>query len=229
VKTLFILSWLALLGSPMVPQTPAPDEGPIKVLSFKWSKIQPTNSAPGSNPLPARAVNQNDKNFDRNARVNDPSGMRDPNADTLDVRGQELEKNARSANNPAAKSTGAFAYQAKIKNTGQAAVEIVFWEYQFVDAANPANITRRQFVCGINLKPDKDKELQAFSSLGAATVSATAASSGGSGQDKVLINRVQFSDGNSWMRKDWNAAEIMDSYKRVMARPWSPNEMCRGL
>ena len=229
MKAVFILPLLALLGSPIVPQTPTPDEGPIKVLSFKWSKIQQTSSAPSSNPLPARAVNQNDKNFDRNARVNDPAGMRDPNADTLDVRGQELEKNVRAANSPTARNTGTFAYQAKIRNAGPAVIEIVFWEYQFVDAANPANITRRQFVCGINLKPDKDKELQAFSSLGPATVNAATASSGSSGQDRVIINRVQFSDGQSWMRKDWKAAEIMDSYKRVMARAWSPNEMCRGL
>jgi hypothetical protein len=225
---LFIVPLLALLG-PVVPQTPTRDEGPIKVLSFKWSKIQQAGSSAGSNPLPARAVNQNDKNFDRNSRVNDPAGMRDPNADTLDARGQELEKNARSANNQTAKSIGAFTYQVKIKNTGQAAIEIVFWEYQFVDAGNPANINRRQFVCGISLKPDKDKELQAFSSLGPATVNAKAASSDISGQDRVLINRVEFSVGQSWMRPDWNAAEIMESYKRVMARPWSPNEMCRGL
>jgi hypothetical protein len=37
----------------------------------------------------------------------------------------------------------------------------VFWEYQFTDPANPGNVTRRQFLCGVNLKPDKEKELQA--------------------------------------------------------------------
>ena len=225
MKALFIFPLLTLLVSPSLCQTPTAEEGPVTVVSFKWSKIQQTTPASGSNPLPARAVTPNDKNLERNARLNDPAGTRDPNADTLDARGQELEKNARAANN-ATKTTGAFVYQAKIKNSGKSAIEIVFWEYQFIDAGNPANITRRQFLCGINLKPDKDKDLQAFSSLGPTTVNATA---GNSAQDRVIINRVEFADGKSWMRKDWNAAEIKESYQRAMATPWSPNEMCRAL
>jgi hypothetical protein len=229
MKILFLVSLLTVSVSPFAHQTPAADAGPITVLSFKWSKIQQPTAPSGGNPLPARAITPNDKNFDRNARANDPAGVRDPNADTLDQRGQELEKNARSANNPSAKSTGTFAYQAKIKNVSQSVIEIVFWEYQFVDAANPGNISRKQFLCGINLKPDKDKDLQAFSSLGPATVNATASAAGSSSQDRVIINRVEFSDGKAWMRKDWNAAEIRESYKRAMATPWAPNEMCRSL
>jgi hypothetical protein len=229
MKALFIFPLLTLLVSPSLRQTPTADEGPITVLSFKWSKIQQTTPPSGSNPLPARAVTPNDKNLERNARINDPAGTRDPNADTLDARGQELEKNARSANNAPTKGTDAFVYQAKIKNAGKSVIEIVFWEYQFIDAANPTNVTRRQFLCGINLKPDKDKDLQAFSSLGPSTVNAAAASAGSSSQDRVIINRVEFADGKSWMRKDWNAAEIKESYKRAMATPWSPSEMCRAL
>src|SRR6185503_16879292 len=135
MKALFIFPLLTLLVSPSLRQTPTAVEEPVTVLSFKWSKIQHTIPPSGSNPLPARAVTSNDKNLERNARVNDPAGTRDPNADTLDMRGQELEKNARSANN-AAKTTGAFVYQAKIKNAGRSVIEIVFWEYQFIDAAN---------------------------------------------------------------------------------------------
>jgi len=48
-------------------------------------------------------------------------------------------------------------------------------------------------------------------------------------QEKVVINRVEFADGKSWMRKDWNAGEIKTAYQRAMATPWSPNEMCRAL
>lgn len=48
-------------------------------------------------------------------------------------------------------------------------------------------------------------------------------------QEKVVINRVEFADGKSWMRKDWNANEVKAAYQRAMATPWSPNEMCRAL
>lgn len=219
------LIFLILAGAA---QTPSPDADPVSVVSFKWSKIQRTPVTSADKPLPARAVSPNDKNFERTSRVNDPAGFRDPNADTLDARGQELEKNVRSANNPTAKGTDTFSYQAKIHNSGKSVIEVVFWEYQFNDPSNPANATRRQFLCGINLKPDKDKDLQALSSLGPTTINA-AASGASSVQEKVIVNRIEFADGKSWMRKDWNAAEIKESYKRAMATPWSPNEMCRSL
>lgn len=229
MKGLLIFLLLTVPASAGWAQTPSADESPITVLSFKWSKVHQTSAPAASNPLPARAVSPNDKNFERNSRINDPAGVRDPNADTLDARGQELEKVAR-ASGSAPKTTDAFAYQAKIHNGSKTAIEIIFWEYQLHDAANPANMTRRQFFCGINLKPDKDKELQAFSSQGPATINAASAGSAANpAQEKVIINRIEFADGKSWMRKDWNASEIKESYKRAMATPWSPNEMCRAL
>lgn len=212
MKILLIVSLFATQLVPFgVAQTPSADDSQIVVLSFKWSKVHQTTVAPGDKPLPARAVTPNDKNFERTSRVNDPAGFRDPNADTLDARGQELEKAARAANTVAPKASDAFAYQTKIHNGSKNTIEIIFWEYQMVDAANPANTTRRQFLCGINLKPDKDKELQAISLAGPATVNAATAGLSASAQEKVIINRIEFADGKSWMRKGWNAAEIKES------------------
>jgi len=233
MKTLLLLPLLAMLAFPdRLVQTPTPDGSQITVLSFKWSKgRQTTDTAVADKPLPARAMTQADKNYDRNLRINDPAGTRDPNADTLDGRGAALEKSVRDAEKSQPKSVDSFIYLAKIHNTSKQVVEIVFWEYQFVDPANPGNVTRRQFLCGVNLKPDKDKELQAFSlsgptdSVGAASLATSASPF----QEKVVINRVEFADGKSWMRKDWNAGEIKTAYQRAMATPWSPNEMCRAL
>ena len=234
MKTFLLLPLLAMLAFPdRIVQTPAPNESQVTVLSFKWSKTrQATDPSEPEKPMPARAVTQADKNFDRNVRVNDPAGTRDPNADTLDARGAALEKSVQSANNATGKPFDRFAYLVKIHNASKQVVEIVFWEYQFVDPANPANVTRRQFLCGVNIKPDKDKELQAFSLSGPAnSVSAgsLANASGSPFQENVLINRVEFADGKSWTRKDWNAGEIKAAYQRAMATSWSPNEMCRGL
>ena len=39
----------------------------------------------------------------------------------------------------------------------------MFWEYQFTDRANPTNISRRQFLCGVNVKPNRALELRVFS------------------------------------------------------------------
>jgi hypothetical protein len=229
MKTLCLLPLLAMLVLPVQnPPTPPADGSQIVVLSFKWSKSRQTaGSSESDNPIPSRAVTPADKAHERNARVNDPAGKRDPNADTLDARGQALEASVRSAEKKD-KAVDGFAYQVKLHNTSKQTVEVVFWEYQFLDAANPGNVTRRQFLCGVKIKPDKDKELQAFEISGPGdTVSV--ASPATSLQEKVVINRVEFADGKSWMRKDWNANEIKAAYQRAMATPWSPNEMCRAL
>ena len=167
MKTLCLLPLFATLVLPVQnPPMPLPDGSQIAVLSFKWSKSRQAVDAPASdNPLPSRAVTPADKNLERNARANDPAGKRDPNADTLDARGQALEASVRSAEKKE-KTVDGFAYQVKLHNTGKQTVEVVFWEYQFIDATNPGNVTRRQFLCGVKIKPDKDKELQAFEMSG---------------------------------------------------------------
>ena len=233
MKTLLLLPLLAMLAFPdRVVQTGTSDGSQITVLSFKWSRSrQKIDTSAPDKPLPARAITQADKNYDRNVRVNDPAGVRDPNADTLDGRGAALEKSVRDAQKAEPKAIDSFAYQAKIHNASKQVIEIVFWEYQFVDTANPTNVTRRQFLCGVNLKPDKDKELLGTSLSGPtdAVSAASLATSPTPFQEKVIINRVEFADGKSWMRKDWNAGEIKTAYQRAMATPWSPNEMCRAL
>jgi hypothetical protein len=230
MKTLLLLPLFAMLVlSGHHTQTP-PGGSQITVLSFKWSKGRQTTDASGpEKPMPARAMTQADKNYDRNSRINDPAGVRDPNADTADVRGAALEKSVRDAEK--AKPVNGFTYQAKIHNASKQIVEIVFWEYQFIDPAAPDKVTRRQFLCGVNLKPDKDKDLQAFSLSGPteAVGAAILATSVSPFQEKVVINRVEFADGKSWTRKDWNAGEIKTAYQRAMATPWAPNEMCRAL
>jgi len=234
MKTFLLLPLLAMLLSPVQnPQTPPLDGSQVSVVSFKWSRSHQTiDPSTPEKPMPARAMTPADKAYERSSRINDPAGKRDPNADTVDARGVALEQSVRNAEKPGPKTVEAFAYQAKIHNASKQVIEIVFWEYQFIDPANPASVTRRQFLCGINLKPDKDKDLQA-SSLGGppntVNVATIASKPDSPFQEKVVINRVEFADGKSWTRKDWNAGEIKAAYQRAIATPWSPNEMCRVL
>jgi hypothetical protein len=215
-------------------QTPPPQDGsPIAVLGFKWlkthqagEKIEPDDRAP------ARAMISANKNRQRDARVNDTLGARDPNADTIDGRSAAIEKNVQAARAPKTKQVDAYAYRVKVQNASAKVAEIVFWEYQFIDPANPSSVARRQFLCGVQIKPDKEKELQAFSTFGPTdVVNAGSLSKGSEGafQERVVINRVEYRDGSVWQRKDWNAAEIKDTYARAVATPWSPQEMCRRL
>jgi hypothetical protein len=90
---------------------------------------------------------------------------------------------------------------------------------------------RRQFLCGVNIRPGKEKELQVFSVAGPSEVISAASLADRSGnlfEEKVVINRVEYADGSIWQRRDWNFAEVRSSISRALATPWG-TEMCRGL
>jgi alpha-mannosidase len=100
---------------------------------------------------PARAMIPQNRNFARNARVNDPQGVRDPNGDTLDGRSAAMEKSVQEARTPKPKASDGYTYRIKVQNPGKNVVEIVFWEYQFHDPADPSLVARRQFLCGVSI------------------------------------------------------------------------------
>ncbi|MCU1267237.1 MAG: hypothetical protein JWM21_3555 [Acidobacteria bacterium] len=232
MKALLILSLFLLPG--FLPQSPPVQQqnASMTVLTFKYQKSRQVieSEAPADN-TPARAMIPENKNYPRNARINLPAGARDPNEDTIDGRSAAIEKIVQEARRPQNKPIDGFSFQVKVQNTSTKVVEILFWEYQFIDSANPTNVTRRQFLCGVNIKADKAKEVQAFGLSGPSdvvSVGTLANKSGSAFQEKVVINRVEYADGTIWQRKDWNFAEIGLSYRRAVATPWGA-EMCRRL
>jgi hypothetical protein len=234
MRTLLPLLLLLIFVSPS--QNPAgPHEGSsVAVLSFKWYKTRQVIEkldGPANAPTPAPAMIPANKNYQRNARVNDPAGAKDPNEDTIDGRSAAIEKIVQESRTPKTKPVEGFAYRVKVQNSSPKVIEILFWEYQFIDPSDPANMARRQFLCGVNIKPAKEKELQAFSVSGPSdvvSVGSLANKSGNALQEKVVINRVEYADGTIWQRKDWKFAEIRFTYKRAVETPWG-SEMCRSL
>lgn len=227
---------LPFLLTPLPPFQNAPgasDGSPMNVVGYKWTKLRQVVEKPDTQgSAPAPAMIPANRNFERNRRVNDPAGVRDPNADTIDGRSAALDKAVRESRSPKTVEVDGFAYKVKVQNAGQKVAEIVFFEYQFTETAAPANMTRRQFLCGVNIKPGKEKELLAFSLSGPSdviSVGSLSARDAALFQEKVLINRVEYSDGSIWQRKGWDFAEIKAAYNRAVGTPWDPAEMCRGL
>lgn len=209
------------------------DGSSVVVVSFKWDKSRQTivNPEATGSATPARGVIQENKVIERNARAQLPAGARDPNEDTVDGRSAALDKIVQESRSPKSKSLDGFEYRAKIRNAGQKTIEIIFWEYQFTELSNPATAVRRQFLCAVKVKPDKERELEAFSLSGPSNVISVGSLANKSGKlfdEKVLINRVEFTDGAIWQRKDWKFAEIKLALARATGTPWG-SEMCRGL
>lgn len=229
MRTLLLLSLLLTPVSPF--QSNAGDGAPMSVVSASWTKTRQRVDRPDmQGSTPAAAMTAADKNFARNRRANDPAGVRDPNADTIDSRSAAMDKAVRDARGKSV-DVESYAYRVKVQNPTQKAVEILFWEYQFEETANPSNLTRRQFLCGVQIKGGKEKELQAFGGSGpAGVVSAETLANKAANPfaERVRINRIEYTDGTIWQRKDWNYAEMRASIQRAVSTPWGA-EMCRAL
>jgi len=218
---------LALLVQKTAAQT---DGSSLVVVEAKYSKTRHTlEFADASATTPAPAMTAANKNFERNRRMNDPAGVLDPNSVTIDGRSAAIEKSVQESRTPKSEPRDGFAYRIKVKNSSTKVVEIVFWEYQFTEAQNPDVLARRQFLCGVSIRPDKDKELEGFSLSGPSDVVSVAALADKSRfKENVLINRIEYSDGSIWQRKGWHLAEVKGSYDRVLREPWVPGQ-CKGL
>lgn len=229
MRTLLLLPLLLTPVSPM--QSNAGDGAPMSVVTAKWTKTRQKVEKPDTRgSTPAAAMTPADKNFARNRRINDPAGVRDPNADSIDARSAAMDRAVRDARGQTVEVEG-YAYRIKVQNPTQKAVEVLYWEYQFEETANPSNLTRRQFLCGVQIKGGKEKELQAFGGSGpAGIVSAETLANKEANPfaERVVINRVEYADGSIWQRKDWNYAEMRASIQRAVSTPWGA-EMCRAL
>jgi len=226
MKTLLLLSLLLSLLIPFQ----ANEGSPLTVTQFKWERARRTiQTAEIEGNAPAQAMIPQNRNFARNARINEPRGARDPNADTVDGRSAALEKSVAESRAPKPDPIDGYLYKIKVQNPGPKVVEAIFWEYQFHDPANPDLVARRQFLCAVNIGAGKSKELEGFSLSGPSdVVDVKTLNSGTPFKEEVLINRVEYTDGSLKQRKAWNLAEVQSSYDRVLRESWLPG-MCKAL
>jgi hypothetical protein len=213
MKFLLVLPIL-LITSVSYGQTPQPVEDnklPVVVVSASWLRDrQAGNKAVQSATVPMRGITKDDRNFERQKRVNDPVGMRDPNADNLDVRGSELERIVQQSRE--SEPVDGYTYLLKIQNVSPKIIQTVIWEYRFIEVGSDTNVTRRTFMCGGEIKPERQREMNIFSLVGPSevvNVKNLGKDSGNKFRAAVIINRVEYADGTFWQRSGWN----VDIYK----------------
>lgn len=180
--------------------------------------------------VPARAVINENKKFQREARAQLSPGAIDPNTLTIDGRSEALEKITQESRTTRAKPIEGFMYHATVRNQANAAIDVIFLEFQFTELANPANRVRRQFLCAAQIKPKEKTDLRVFSSFGPSDVISVDSLTNEAGkffESTVNINRVEYSDGAIIQRKDWNFGALKESINRAVSEPWGA-EKCRG-
>ncbi len=228
MKTLLLLPLLLIFGDSGQNAASLDESSPIVVVSFKWFKDrQPIDNAVASiTPQPAPIAA--DKNFERQKRINASAGDRDPHADTLDARGGELDRIVQESRE--APPVDGFVYVVKFKSAGAKPIERLFWEYQFTETANPANVTRRRFLCNVKIKPEQAKDLEIFSLGGPSdviSVKSLAKVSGNQFKETVVIDRVEYADGSFWQLKDWtfDVSKFKSKARTDSQKVW----ICRGF
>jgi hypothetical protein len=228
MKLLFLLPCLLISGL-TYGQTSGPvDEtkSPVVILDAGWLRDRRGSDQAVQSMAPAAAPTKADKNFERQKRLNDPVGMRDPNADTLDSRGSELDRIVQQSRQ--LPPVDGYTYQLKIQNVSAKVIRRVFWEYQFSQVGNSSNVTHRKFMCGGDIKPDRQKELEIFSLVGPSEVVNIKTLDKGA-TDKfraaVIINRVEYADGTVWQRHGWSP----DGYKLLTDPGTKLGAVCRSM
>lgn len=224
---------LLLTVSPKLTAQFQKETNPVEIISSGWSKITQKKAQTSDQSItPAQsAIRPGNTTFERSRRVNDPVGKIDTNEFTIEARSAALEKVVQESRSPKLDPTEGFLYQTKIRNTGKSTIEILFWEYKFTERTNQANLVSRQFLCGVNIKSNKEKDISVFS-LSAPSNSVSVDSLKSNTEDlfeeQIIINRVEYADGTIWQRKDWNFSAMKPSIDRALKTPWE-RETCRSL
>ncbi|HYW73915.1 MAG TPA: hypothetical protein VE961_23025, partial [Pyrinomonadaceae bacterium] len=144
-------------------------------------------------------------------------------------RGSELERIVQQSRQ--SEPVNGYTYLLKIQNVSSKVIENVVWEYRFMQVGNDSNVTRRSFMCGGEIKPDRQKELNIFSLVGPSevvNVKNMDKERGTRFRAAVIIDRVEYADGTFWQRNGWS----VDGYNKLRLDPKTRSgnsSVCRSL
>jgi len=207
-------------------------QDPMPVLGSSWQRtVQKEQQVEAPASGPARALTNDDKNFQRNVRAARTDNPENPSDLTIDGRRAALDKIEQQARTPSAKSVPGFMYWVRARNDGNKTAKVIYWEYSFTELATPTNVVRRQFLCSVNLKKGSEMELSAFSTLGPTDVinaDSLAKSNEKVFDEKVQINRIEYADDTILQRGNWKLADVKTAVDRATSTPWG-KEICRPL
>ena len=197
MKVLFVMLWLFFLTGDCLSQTPpvSPDSQNVMVVQKQWS-LQVRNPLLDEDPL--QAINETQQAIrDRKETLRQESirARQGLPPETRSVRVKTPE-----AGNPES-PTAAYLYEAKFKNNGGKAIQILVWDYVFFDRETEAEVGRLRFESKASISPGKTK-LVIMRSVTPPTRSINAAQADKKPRDRfieqVIIQEIQYADGSVW-------------------------------
>lgn len=227
MKALFNASVLVLLLAPF-----CLSQEPVPILKAQWKQATIRAQDPDITPVgPVTPVMPESKYFQRKAREARTDNPMDPDTESMEGRSRAMERAVKESRTPQADDRTGYTYTVEMRNDTGSTVSIIFWEYKFVEIANPSNVVRRQFLCGAQLKNGETKEISVFSIHGPSDVidvESLAKAKEKLFTESVRVNRIELADGAVIQRHNWKYADVKEAVQRATSTPWG-NELCRAL
>jgi len=196
-----MLSSLSLLFIATQPQTGGPQPSDLMVLKFSCGEYQRRSSM-------VRSVHETDESGNEPIRINQQR-RNEPqeaiNNRDMAERRAELRTTEVNAALSTQKTAKLYFYHLEVKNNGSRPIRSFAWEYESSGVPDPSD---RQFFCVVNAKPNQKREFDLYTPLAPSRVIDVTAASEKPGNSKgiVVINKIEYADGTTWLRPGWNAA-----------------------
>ena len=200
--TLLSLLLLAQFFTPAQEQTISAGAPPLEVLEvevlayeFKPRRVRDPRNPPPPGPVDARDI--------RGVR-GDTATREQP---TIGDRSRELREIGRRTDRQPVmtRSSGGYSYEYRIrvKNTSPKKIKSILWEYQLPEGSDSTIVGQRLFFCPVTVKPGSIKLLAPRTPSPPSRVVSAETSDDKSQTHKAIINRVEYSDGSTWIREGW--------------------------
>ena len=182
-------------------QTGSPQSSDLAVLKFSCGEykagsrmVSSVHHPDDSNNAPIR-INQTARN-----EPQEVINRRELAQRRADMKAAEI--NAALSTRKAAK---VYFYHLEVKNNGSRGIKSFAWQYESSGVPDPSD---RQFFCVVNAKPNQKKQFDLYTPLAPSRVVdvTTASEKPGNSKGVVVINKIEYTDGTSWLRPGWNPA-----------------------
>jgi|SRR5215208_3108071 len=197
VKTCELLALFVICaaGYPIVAQEA---DSPLVVIKFSWDKER-------IRPFPSMAtLASQDELIQQSRREQQLATARNAQAkgtasrlESQNVNHQEAKVQAQQTELP----RDGYRYKVTLRNEGIKTIKSIDWDYYFVDPVTNQELARHQFTSEETIKPGKSKEVTVlYLKPPVKTVDAHTLrkKEGASFAGRVIIARLQFSDGSVW-------------------------------
>jgi hypothetical protein len=209
MKVLVILFTLSLILGVQEPPVTS-DDPDLVVLKFNWSKYRQNNDLIHSVADPGPSMNE-PMSIKPAPPRNEPAEVR--NRRDMQERRADMIAAERSAASTTSRNQDHYFLHLEVKNTGTNVIKNVVWEYQ--PTAETADAELRQYVCSLKAKPNERKTFELITPFSPVKVINAETKPGQPKDGRVVINRLEYSDGTIWKRKGWSVLIPADVTEKI--------------